>query len=174
MSSKAPDPQKTKATRPPHHSNNSHKKNSVGEQACKKALEGIFQRPFLSNIRPDFLSNPVGGHNLELDVYNSELNLACEYNGKQHYEFVPFFHPSRKDFELQQYRDEFKRRLCKEVRLDLIEVPYTVPPNDIEEYIRDELDELETRKEKESRRRKNNRKRRKKRKIQQSLLSMDL
>ena len=58
--------------------------------------------------------------------------------------------------------------------MDLIEVPYTVPPNDIEEYIRDELDELETRKEKESRRRKNNRKRRKKRKTQQSLLSMDL
>jgi hypothetical protein len=127
------------------------KKISAGEKECKRALENIYKKPFLSNIRPDFMSNPIGGHNLELDVYNSDLKLACEYNGIQHYQFVPFFHSNKQEFDLQKYKDEIKRRLCKDNNIDLIEVPYTVEHDDIENYIRDALDAFKKMKEKQNR-----------------------
>ena len=66
---------------------------SKGEKECRKVLENLFNKPF-SKSRPDFLRNPVtgGNFNLELDCYNQELSLAVEYNGIQHYKYVPYFH----------------------------------------------------------------------------------
>ena len=75
------------------------------------------------------MRNSVTGENLELDMYNERLRLAVEYNGKQHYEYIPFLHNNSMDnFRTQQYRDH----------IHLIEVPYTVNNEDIERYIRDE------------------------------------
>ena len=43
---------------------------------------------------------------MELDMYNKEIGVACEYNGKQHYEYVPYFHRGgRLEFEAQVERD---------------------------------------------------------------------
>jgi len=108
---------------------------SKGETECKRVLEKIFNKPF-DKARPNFLSNPVtGGHNLELDCYNKELQLAVEYNGIQHYEFSPFFHKNKDQFQNQKYRDEMKKRLCLEHNITLIEVPYNVKIKDIENYL---------------------------------------
>ena len=115
-------------------------KESKGEIECKRVLEKIFNKPF-NKIRPNFLNNPVtgGDHNLEIDCYNSELKIGCEYNGQQHYKYIPFFHKNKEAFQNQQYRDELKRRMCKEEGILLIEVPYTVRVEDIESYIKKEL-----------------------------------
>jgi hypothetical protein len=112
------------------------KKESKGEAECRRVLQKIFGRPFLSQ-RPDFLRNPVTGgeFNLELDCYNSELKLAVEYNGIQHYKYVPYFHKNHEHFMNQKYRDDMKRRMCKDNGIILIEVPYTVKIPDIEQYI---------------------------------------
>ena len=112
------------------------KKESKGEAECRRVLQKIFGRPFLSQ-RPDFLRNPVTGgeFNLELDCYNSELKLAIEYNGIQHYKYVPYFHKNYEHFINQKYRDDMKRRMCKDNGIILIEVPYTVKLQDIEQYI---------------------------------------
>lgn len=112
---------------------------SKGETECKRVLESIFNKPF-NKIRPKWLANPITGNNhLELDLYNEELGLACEYQGKQHYVFTPFFHKSKEHFYNQKYRDELKRRMCKDNGLILIEVPYTVNLNNIEKYIKQQL-----------------------------------
>jgi hypothetical protein len=112
------------------------KSDSKGEILCRKAIEKIFDKPFIK-VRPDFLKNNVTKYNLELDIYNSDLKLAVEYNGKQHYEYSPFFHRNNyQAFLNQKYRDEIKRMLCKQNEIKLIEVPYTVPFEDIESYIR--------------------------------------
>ena len=115
---------------------NDKKKVSKGEQICKDTATHIFRKPFVK-VRPKFLINPKTGKPLELDVYNDELKLAIEYNGKQHYEYIPkYFHRSYEDFLEQKYRDELKREKCRENGIKLIEVPYTVKFADIPQFIR--------------------------------------
>ena len=117
------------------------KDDSLGESKCRQVIERIFNQDF-KKARPDFLKNSVTGsnQNLELDCYNEKLKIAIEYQGRQHYEYVPFFHNNSKAvFENGKYRDEFKRRMCKEKDILLIEVPYTVEIDDIEQFIKTEL-----------------------------------
>jgi hypothetical protein len=115
---------------------------SSGERECRRVLARMYNRPF-EKARPDFLRNPVtgGSHNLELDCYDERLGIACEYNGRQHYEFVPFFHKTRDAFHNLKYRDQFKRQRCKERGVFLIEVPYTIANDDIERFIADILND---------------------------------
>ena len=64
----------------------------LNETRCREYLEKFFNKPF-PTIRPDWLKYPKTNKNLELDMYNAELKLACEYDGVQHTKFVPLFHP---------------------------------------------------------------------------------
>lgn len=115
---------------------------SKGEEMCKTFIEFYFQKPF-HKIRPEFLRNPVTGENLELDLYNSELRLAIEYNGSQHYQYNSFMHKNSRDkFQNQQYRDLIKKDLCGKANITLIIVPYTVPHDKIGSFLFDELKKL--------------------------------
>ena len=119
------------------------KKDSSGETECRRVLEKIFRRPF-KKIRPDFLRNPVTSFgnnniNLEIDCYNSDLKLGVEYNGAQHYKYIPYFHKNHEAFMNQKYRDVLKNQFCKNEGILLIEVPYTTKVKDIEGYIINEL-----------------------------------
>lgn len=113
---------------------------SKGEVECREALKRMFRRPF-DKARPDFLRNDVTGgkFNLELDCFDPELKLAVEYQGRQHYEFVPYWHRTKSEFMNQKYRDEIKRMKCKEAGVVLVEVPYKVKHADIETYLRKEF-----------------------------------
>ena len=51
--------------------------------------------------------------------------MALEYNGKQHYKFVKYFHKTKERFEKQKERDSLKRKYCKDLGIKLIEIPYT-------------------------------------------------
>jgi len=108
------------------------------ETKCRKIFEEIFQAKFPS-IRPDFLKYPKTGKNLELDGYNRRLNLAFEYNGKQHYEYEKYFHKSYSDFEEQQQRDNYKMKRCQELGIEVIVIPYTIPYGKLNQYITQEL-----------------------------------
>jgi hypothetical protein len=129
---------------------------SEGEQICRKFLRDtigeIFKdkngnpEPF-SKARPDFLRNPVtsgknGAFNLEIDCYSPKLKLGVEYNGAQHYKFIPHFHKNKEAFRNQQYRDELKRRMCDDNNVTLIEVPHTVKKRDIPSYLYSKLKPL--------------------------------
>ena len=112
---------------------------SKGEAECKRCVEAITGHPF-EKSRPDFMFNPVTKENLELDLFNYDLKIAIEYNGKQHYEYNKFMHNNSKEkFHAQQYRDRIKRDACKKLGIYLIEVPYTVKIDDIHNFIYDEL-----------------------------------
>lgn len=115
-------------------------KDSKGETECKRVLEKIFNKPF-NKVRPDFLRNQVTGNtnNLEIDCFNDELKIGLEYNGRQHYDFIPFFHRNKETFYNQKYRDELKRIKCRDNGILLIEVPYTIKIEDIEKYIKKDL-----------------------------------
>jgi hypothetical protein len=111
---------------------------SKGETECRRAVETLTGKPF-PKARPNFMMNGVSGHNLELDCYNDELKIAVEYNGEQHYKYIPYFHTSKDAFYNLKYRDDMKKRLCNQNGITLITVPYTVNNEDIEKYIKNNL-----------------------------------
>lgn len=112
---------------------------SRGEKVSCEILEEIFNTKF-EKQRPNFLINPIGtGHNLELDCYNSKLKIGLEYNGKQHYEYTPFFHKNYETFENQKYRDLIKKQLCEKNNIFLITIPYNIPHNKIKDEILKQL-----------------------------------
>lgn len=111
------------------------------EKECRRILEKIFNKPFPS-IRPDFLRNPETGKNLELDCFNSEHNLAVEYQGILHTKYTPYFHKSHNDFLLMLRRDIIKKKLCEKYKIHLIEVPHTVKFDNLETYLRRELKKI--------------------------------
>lgn len=121
-------------------SNRQPPKESKGEKECRSVLQSIFKRNF-NKARPDFLKNPVtgGNFNLEIDCFDPYLKIGVEYNGIQHYKFVPYFHKNKEAFLNQKYRDDMKRRICHQHGILLIEVPYTVKIEDIRGYIEMEL-----------------------------------
>lgn len=129
-------------SQPQYNNKTLHKKSPVreskGEFTCRQVLQRLFNKPFPKK-RPKFMFNNVTGSNLELDMYNSELRLAVEYNGQQHYNYTPYFHKTRDAFQNQKYRDKIKREICQKLGITLIEVPYTVPNDDIENYLIKEL-----------------------------------
>ena len=115
---------------------------SKGEIACKNYLQNRFNKPFPKS-RPNFMFNSVTGENLELDMFNKELLLACEYHGKQHYEYNSFMHKGSRDkFHTQKYRDRMKKDICKKLGIKLVEVPYTIQINDIPQYLELKLQKL--------------------------------
>ena len=80
---------------------------------------------------------------LELDGYCPELNMAFEYNGIQHYEYVPHYHRNgESEFLAQRDRDIKKYKICKDLKINLIIIPhqYTYQkPNELKVFIIDEL-----------------------------------
>lgn len=59
-----------------------------------------------------------------IDFYLPDYNIFIEYNGKQHYEYVPYFHKSLDNFTKQQIRDNIVRSYCEQNGIKLIEIPY--------------------------------------------------
>ncbi|CAE7271654.1 unnamed protein product [Symbiodinium natans] len=88
------------------------------EAEIRSILEAIFAPSMFESSYPAFL----GG--LQLDGYCSELSLAFEYQGEQHYDPDNYFHfgdPS--SFQSQLERDERKRQLCEGAGVRLVLVP---------------------------------------------------
>jgi len=109
------------------------------EGDCRKIIEDLTGKPF-AKIRPKFLTNPETGKPLELDCFNSELNIALEYNGVEHYKYTPYFHRTPDAFEKQLQRDKLKEKLCRENGVYLIVVPYSV--KNLKQFIVDELNKV--------------------------------
>jgi len=113
---------------------------SRGEKVCRLILESLFNVSFSSGY-PEFLAYSSNSKKdskktkLEIDLYNEKLGLGLEYQGKQHYIFVKHFHTNMEGFKNSLKRDDFKRRLCHQNGVYLIEVPYFVKENQLGDYI---------------------------------------
>lgn len=105
------------------------------ESECIIIMEKVSGYKF-DKIKPKFLNG------MELDGYNFELNLAIEYNGKQHYDYIPHFHRNGQiDLIKQQERDNLKAELCKENNIYLIVVPYWI--EDIDDFLIEKYNNFE-------------------------------
>jgi len=94
------------------------------ERTCRSLIEQMTGCKFPKTKMQEFIV-PSTGRKLELDGYCEALAMGFEYQGKQHYEHLERFHKTVDDFQLQQKRDQLKRRYCHEYGVLLIEVPYT-------------------------------------------------
>lgn len=109
----------------------------VNENICREVFEFIFKRKF-PKIKPIWLLNNEG-RKMELDGYNEKLAIAFEYQGRQHYEHIKYFHGTDKDkLSSRLNDDEIKRHKCRERGIKLIEIPFTVAVFDIPDYIIDQ------------------------------------
>ncbi len=109
------------------------------EKYCREIFEEIYEVKFNTSY-PSFLK--LGARKqLELDGFNEDLEIAFEYNGKQHYKHVKFFHTEEK-FKQQQDYDKIKIEKCKENNIYLIIIPYQYKTSEsIKEFIISELND---------------------------------
>lgn len=110
------------------------------EERCRAILEKIYKKKFPS-VRPTWLRNPATKRCLELDCYCHELRIALEYNGRQHYQKTGF-HKTKNDVIYQFRKDQWKLKKCQELGIHVISVPYWVRPEELENYIRQNLKKL--------------------------------
>ncbi len=94
----------------------------VGENICRLFFEQFFKKPF-SKAKPKWLRKKSGSL-LELDGFNSELKIAFEYQGIQHYEIDGFFIKTQKQLDKRKEDDLLKQKLCSENNVLLILIPY--------------------------------------------------
>lgn len=95
---------------------------------------------YIDNGYYSWLHSPKGSP-LQLDRYYPDLNIAFEYNGRQHYEFNPYMHKNRAAFEYLRKCDLAKRRECKERGVTLITIKYT--KRITKEYLLNRLEQLD-------------------------------
>lgn len=102
------------------------------EEEVRSIFEGLTGKPFPK--KRGILQNG----RMELDGYNNELRVAFEYQGAQHYEYIPHFHrEGPNQLEQQQQRDRLKEELCTDAWIALVIVPYDTL--DIQAFIQKEL-----------------------------------
>lgn len=75
----------------------------------------------------------------KFDFFLPEQNIAIEYNGKQHYQYIDFFHKNQEGFEKQLERDKNKRQYCIDNNIYLIEIPYTMSIEEIGQLLQNEI-----------------------------------
>lgn len=114
---------------------NAEQHESRGEMMTRAVLESMFKPHKFPKVRLEYIVNPVTNHPLEFDCYCDDLKTAVEYNGIQHYKYVPYFHKSKQDFYNQQYRDRIKQQLCDQYGIKLINIPYTVAIKELPMYL---------------------------------------
>lgn len=96
--------------------------NIVGSLYNESLLYNLIKTAFphyevLTQYSPDWLGRQ------RIDIYIKDINIAIEYNGKQHYEIVTYF-GGEEGFIKTVERDNMKRQKCKRNGCTLIEVKY--------------------------------------------------
>ena len=63
----------------------------------------------------------------DFGIYSAsgELTHLIEFDGEQHYKFIPLWHGDEQGFIMQQLRDVIKTDFCTKNNIPLIRIPYT-------------------------------------------------
>jgi hypothetical protein len=98
----------------------------ISETKLYKQIESHFENLLVvQHGRPSWLSPQ------HLDIFIPSVNIAIEYQGRQHFEAVDFF-GGEEALEKTRERDDRKRRLCAEHECELI---YVLPNYSIDEVL---------------------------------------
>jgi hypothetical protein len=87
-------------------------------------LDEIFTNEYyIRNGYYSFLISPKG-EPMQLDIFYPDRKLAFEYDGRQHSEYNPYFHKTKKQFRYLQECDILKDKICKEMGITLIRISH--------------------------------------------------
>lgn len=113
----------------------------LGHKTEKMLLQVLHSRGytgFKPNQKPDWLKlrDDVSGAlvQLELDLYDSENNVAIEYNGPQHYSADNRYWPDFYSYAKYIKNSVIKAEICQSNGVELVVVPYTVPIAKLYDY----------------------------------------
>lgn len=94
------------------------------QYVCGQALKECFKfDPILEEV-------PIPGLGLFLDFFIPSRKIAFEIRGRQHDEYVPYFHKSQKGFRASKDRDDLKSRWCDLNNITLYQI---TSPEEIKE-----------------------------------------
>lgn len=126
----------TDVSRPDNRLDRPFNEGGVFERECRRIFEDLFKKPFPKDSGSKFLYNPVSGRRLDFDGFNSELMVAFEYNGEQHYDQNSCFtRGNDKAHAYQIYKDILKRELADKAGIYLVTIPYNVKFKDLRKFI---------------------------------------
>ena len=97
------------------------KKESKGEQQIKKFLD---KAGIKFEFQKYFSEWNIGIH--YFDFYIPDYNLVLEYHGRQHYEFVSYFHKTEENFYYRLSKDRIKKESALSRGLNYISISYHI------------------------------------------------
>lgn len=116
----------------------SHIHSKCGCPSCKSSKGEIEVRNWLQNNNIEFseqhtFSDCRDRLPLRFDFYLPHYNMLIEFNGIQHYRYIPAFHKNNNhdSFERVKQRDIIKSEYCKSNGLQLLIIPYNRKVNDV-------------------------------------------
>lgn len=74
---------------------------------------------------------------IDFMVWVNDKQYAIEYNGRQHYHYVPYFHKTLDEFCSQLKRDEAVKQWCKENNVIFVEISYKASDDEIIQILKD-------------------------------------
>lgn len=99
-----------------------------GEVRIRQYFESKTEFVYKEQVEYEGLLSKDGKRNLISDgaLYDNYGNLMfmIEYDGIQHYEYRPFFHRSKKDFDEQVRRDRLKDDYCSKNGINMLRIAY--------------------------------------------------
>ena len=115
--------------------------NKVGcPKCCKeqskgaKIIESELKNLNINYEKERYLENSLQRFDFYFEINNKKY--AIEYNGEQHYKYIPFFHGNDiNNFYKRQERDKRKAQYCKDNDIELIIIPYIFSHEEIRRYI---------------------------------------
>ena len=111
-----------------------------GERKIKNFLEemGFTDMPKIGHYKIDNCKNsltctqykfdvylPYNENNIKINKNIPETGIIFEYDGIQHFRFIPYFHKTEEKFNSQILRDKEKNLYCRKNNIKLVRIPYT-------------------------------------------------
>lgn len=98
-------------------------KNSIGENIIERYLteNNIYH---IRQYKVELDYKLFSRNKLRIDFYLPTYKMFIEFNGGQHYIYIPMFHKTEEDFQKQVERDKRLKQYCKDNKIKLIVIKY--------------------------------------------------
>ena len=115
---------------------NDKRKRSKHHVRARKLIKEVYHSyRILEEVKLPGSRDPSKKSTLFLDFFIPNLSLAVEVHGRQHYEFVKFFHKTKAGFLTAKKRDDIKEQWCELNDIELIVLNYEDKVEDWREQI---------------------------------------